>query len=278
MLVCCGRKFLELETTGLSAPTESFFLTVQGCKLEVQRLAGTKAGKPEIVFLHEGLGSISGWREFPGQVVARTGCSGIVYSRCGYGNSEAVPSERQVQYMHQEALKALPELLDKADVKNPILLGHSDGASIAIIYAGTHDTGSRRPKAIILLAPHVFVEEVGLEGIAATKVLFETTDFAQKLSRHHRDAAASFWGWNRIWLKPEFRNWNIEEYLPRITCPVLAIQGVDDQYGTLAQLEAIERGVRGRFERVELENCRHSPHRDQPERTVEAIGKFVGEI
>ncbi len=250
---------------------------MQGRELEVQRLGGAHPSKPVIVFLHEGLGSISMWREFPERVVARACCSAIVYSRYGYGNSEVFHGERQVDYMHQEALLVLPELLRKLAVNNPILLGHSDGGSIALIYAGTR-VSKESPKALILLAPHVFVEDLTVQSIAAAKTAFETTDLAEKLARHHKDPAATFWGWNRIWLHPEFRNWDIEEFLPRIICPVLAIQGVQDEYGTFAQLDSIERLVPRGVERVKLENCRHSPHRDQKDRVVEAIGTFVDKL
>jgi len=255
--------------------TESFFVTVQGRKLEVQRINGSSAQKPAIVFLHEGLGSISAWREFPHAVVARTGHSAIVYSRYGYGNSEVFSGEREVQYMHDEALYVLPELLGKLNVSSPVLIGHSDGASIAIIYAGASPSKQNPPKALILLAPHVFVEDLSIASIAAVKVAFEQTNFGEKLARYHRDPASTFWGWNRIWLNSEFAKWNIEEYLPQITCPVLAMQGLEDQYGTLMQIEAIERSVPARFERAIIENCRHSLHRDQPERTLDVIGDFL---
>jgi pimeloyl-ACP methyl ester carboxylesterase len=260
-------------------PSEPAFLTIQGRKLEVRLISGPNSRKPAIVFLHEALGSISSWRDFPEVVVARTGCSAIVYSRYGYGNSEILRGERQPRYMHDEALCALPELLENLDASNPILLGHSDGASIGIIYAGATATkGKHGPKALILLAPHVFVEDVTIQGIAAAKAAFETTDFPEKLARHHRDAGSAFWGWNHAWLNPDFRNWNIEEYLPGITCPVLVVQGTEDQYATMAQLDSIERLVPGGVERVELEHCRHSPHRDQPLRTVEAIVSFVNRL
>ena len=260
-------------------PTDPFFLKVAGHDLEVRQVAGQDAGRPVIVFLHEGLGSISMWRDFPEKVVARTGCSAMVYSRYGYGNSEVLRGERPVNYMHREALAVLPELLKKLEVNNPILLGHSDGGSIALIYAGSSTaTADEQVKALILLAPHVFVEDVSIRSIVAAKMAFESSDLGAKLGRYHKDPEATFWGWNRIWLHPEFRNWNIEEFLPRITCPVLAIQGFEDEYGTLAQLDAIEGQVAGGIKRVHLENCRHSPHRDQADRTVEAIGAFLDQI
>lgn len=258
----------------LEGKVQAFHITVQGRSLEVQRIAGRVPGAPELVFLHEGLGSVSHWKDFPARVGEATGCPVTVYSRYGSGNSALLTEPRPVRYMHDEALLVLPELLAQLEIENPILIGHSDGASIAIIYAGAHD----HLRGLVLLAPHVFVEDLSVTSIAEAKVQFETTNLPEKLGRHHRDAAKTFWGWNEIWLHPEFRKWNIEEYLPRIGCPVLVIQGVDDQYGTMAQAEAIRRQVAGEVEVLALENCRHSPQRNQPEAALEAIRKFVGRI
>lgn len=258
----------------LSAKAESFFLTVGSKRLEVQRIAGRRSDAPTLVFLHEGLGSVSLWRNFPAEVAAKTGCPVVVYSRYGHGNSDVLQEPRQVTYMHEEALDVLPELLDRLAIRDPILVGHSDGGSIALIYAGAYD----RVKALILLAPHVFVEEISVASIAAAKVAFETTELPERLARHHWDVAKTFWGWNNIWLHPDFRRWNIEEYLPRVACPVLAIQGFDDEYGTMAQLDAIARQVNGKIELVRLANCKHSPHRDQPEKVLKAIAAFVKKL
>lgn len=243
---------------------------VQGHGLEVQRIAGGPLG-PELVFLHEGLGSVSHWKDFPARVAAETGCPATVYSRYGSGNSDVLIEARSVQYMHDEGLRVLPELLAKVKIDCPILIGHSDGASIAIIYAGAHN----RVRGLVLLAPHVFVEDLSVRSIAEAKMQFETTNLPQKLARHHRDAAATFWGWNNIWLHPDFRRWNIEEYLPRIRCPILVIQGLQDQYGTLAQVEAIRMQAGGRVDVLTLDHCRHSPERDQPEKALKAITTFV---
>lgn len=245
--------------------------TVQGHRLEVVRIAATAPSAPELVFLHEGLGSVSHWKDFPARVAAATGCGATVYSRYGSGQSDVLAEPRPVSYMHDEALKALSDLLARLEIKNPILVGHSDGASIAIIYAGAHDA----LRGLVLLAPHVFVEDLSVASIADAKVSFETTNLPEKLARHHRDAVRTFWGWNNIWLHPEFRSWNIEEYLPRITCPVLVIQGLEDQYGTMKQVEAISAQCAGPVETLLLPDCRHSPQRDQPEGTLEAIAKFV---
>lgn len=244
-----------------------------GHNLEVLRIAGNRA-LPELVFLHEGLGSVSHWKDFPARVASATGCPVTVYSRYGSGQSDLLNEARPVRFMHDEALVVLPELLAQLCIENPILVGHSDGGSIALIYTGVHD-GVR---GLILLAPHVFVEDLSVRSIAEAKVQFETTNLPEKLGRHHRDAARTFWGWNNIWLDPKFRSWNIEEYLPRITCPALLIQGRDDQYGTMAQVEAIQKQSGGPVEVLELEDCRHSPQRDQPEATLAAISRFVDQV
>jgi pimeloyl-ACP methyl ester carboxylesterase len=252
----------------------SLEVTVCGHRLEVERVRGRNPHAPELVFLHEGLGSVSHWKDFPAKVASATGCSVTVYSRYGSGKSDLLAEARPVTYMHDEALQALPSLLTQLHIENPILVGHSDGGSIALIYAGAHD----HVRGLALLAPHVFVEDLSVASIAEAKIIFETTDLAAKLSRHHRDAARTFWGWNNIWLHPDFRRWNIEEYLPRIICPILVIQGHDDQYGTMAQAQAIARQSGGPVEIVPVANCRHSPQRDQPETTLKAITDFVSKI
>ena len=246
------------------------FVEAGGRRLEVERISGD-ATRPTLVFLHEGLGSISMWRDFPARVAAATGCPAVVYSRYGYGQSDRLEAPFGVDYMHREALETLPDLLAKLGIERPVLVGHSDGASIALIHAGARDglTG------LVALAPHVFVEDISVQSIAAAKVAFETTGLPEKLARHHADARRTFYGWNDIWLHPEFRRWNIEAFLPAIRCPVLAVQGVDDEYGTMAQVEAMARQVRGRCEIVKLDACGHSPQRDQPEATLAAIARFL---
>jgi pimeloyl-ACP methyl ester carboxylesterase len=246
------------------------FVEVCGHRLEVQAIPG-RAAAPSLVFLHEGLGSVSLWKDFPASVAEATGCPAIVYSRYGYGNSDRLEAPFGVDYMHREALEALPELLAKLGIVEPVLVGHSDGASIALIHAGAMDS----VRGLALLAPHVFVEDLSVKSIAEAKVAFETTDLPEKLARHHADPRRTFFGWNDIWLHPDFRRWNIEAFLPRISCPVLAVQGYDDEYGTMAQVDAIAAGVNGPCEVVRLEACGHGPHRDQPERTLEAIARFV---
>ncbi len=246
-------------------------LNVCGHELEVLRVRSGREEAPELVFLHEGLGSVSHWKGFPARVAEATGCPVTVYSRYGSGNSDLLSQPHGVRYMHDEALQSLPELLSQLEIENPILVGHSDGASIAIIYAGVHD----RVAGLVLLAPHVFVEDLSVASIAEARSKFQTTNLPEKLARHHRDAARTFCGWNNIWLDRAFRRWNIEEYLPRITCPTLVIQGLQDQYGTMAQVEAIQRQTGGPVEVLALEDCRHSPQRDQLEKVIEAIRNFV---
>jgi pimeloyl-ACP methyl ester carboxylesterase len=283
---------LEAPGTNLRArrPEGAFQVNVQGRSLEVKRIPGRSPHAPELVFLHEGLGSVSHWKDFPARVAAATGCAVTVYSRYGNGNSDPLTEPRAVTYMHDEALRALPDLLAQLHVENPILVGHSDGASIALIFAGkpagkpagkaagTPAGAHAGPRGLILLAPHVFVEELSVASIAQAKTSFETTNLPEKLARHHRDPALTFWGWNNIWLHPDFRAWNIEEYLPRIGCPILAIQGIDDEYGTMAQVQTIARQSGGPVEILPLADCRHSPQRDQPEAVLAEIIKFVKQI
>jgi pimeloyl-ACP methyl ester carboxylesterase len=246
-------------------------LTVCGHRLEVLRIPGRDRNTPELVLLHEGLGSVMHWRDFPLRLASATGCPVTVYSRYGSGKSDLLAEPRPVTYMHDEALQSLPNLLAQLNIKNPILIGHSDGGSIALIYAGVHND----IRGLILLAPHVFVEDLSVASITQSKIDFLTTDLPEKLSCYHRDAARTFWGWNNVWLHPDFRSWNIEEYLPRVQCPILAIQGVDDEYGTMAQVQAIARQSGGPVEILSFANCRHSPHRDQPKAVLKAIAEFV---
>ena len=248
------------------------FTVAAGRSIEYLWLEG--AG-PALVFLHEGLGSIAQWRDFPLRVATATGCRALLYNRYGYGNSEVLAEAKAgVRFMHEEALNALPDLISELKIKDPILIGHSDGASIALVYAGS----GHPARGLVALAPHVFVEESGLESIENAKKDFETTDLPQRLGKYHRDPRKTFYLWNDAWLDPEFRRWNIEAYLPGIRCPVLAIQGEGDEYGSMAQLDAIARQLKGRCELVKLENCGHSPHRDQPQKTLDTMVGFIKRI
>jgi len=246
------------------------FVTIDGKQLETLLIEARDACAPTIVMLHEGLGSIALWKDFPQRVAERTGCAVMVYSRYGHGNSDRLLEKRCVNFMHHEAQLVLPELLNAFGIERPILLGHSDGASIALVYAGTFPES---PRALILEAPHVFVEDLSVESISAAKVNFRTTDFRQKLAKYHAHVDETFWGWNDIWLDPAFRSWNIEEYLGTIHCPVLCIQGEQDEYGTPAQVQAIRiRVLDGEI--VMLGDCKHSPHRDQRDQTLDVIERF----
>jgi pimeloyl-ACP methyl ester carboxylesterase len=250
------------------------FVEAAGRLIEHVRIQPRNPGRPTLVFLHEGLGSLSMWKDFPARVAEATGCETVVYSRAGYGLSDRVTAPRPVTYMHDEALVDLPALLDALAVERPILVGHSDGGSIALIHAAA----SGRPvRALVLMAPHVVVEDLSVASIARARVAYESTDLRAKLARYHADVDGAFWGWNRIWLDPAFRRWDITRYLPRLRCPVLAIQGADDEYGTMAQIEAIAAAVPG-TELVKLARCGHSAHRDQPEATIAAIAPFVARV
>ena len=248
------------------------FVTCAGHSLEYAWLDAGEPVKPALVFLHEGLGSIRQWRDFPLQVVQATGCRALLYSRYGYGQSDVLAEPRVgVDFMHREALDALPELLERLAIERPLLVGHSDGASIALIHAGA----GHAVRALALMAPHVFVEPVCVQSIRKASAAFDSTDLAGRLGKYHRDPRKTFHLWADVWLDPEFLQWNIEASLPAISCPVLAIQGEDDEYGTLAQLEAIKRGVRGPCELVQLPACGHAPFRDQPRATLDALTKFI---
>lgn len=253
------------------------YLSVAGHRLEYEWFNPNPeralARRPTLVFLHEGLGSIALWKDFPERVAQTTGCAALVYSRYGHGKSDRLSGPRTVDYMHREALETLPHLLDALSVSDPILIGHSDGASISIIFAA-----SNAVRGLVLMAPHVFVEDITLVSIAQARTSFETSDLGQKLARYHDDPTATFRGWSEIWLHPDFRSWNIEPMLPSIMAPVLLIQGEDDQYGSAAQLEAIARRVSGPAQILMLPRCGHSPHVDEPVLAIEAIARFVREV
>lgn len=254
-------------------------IELSGGPIEYQLIrVGMQPGRC-IVMLHEGLGSLAMWRDFPSAVAHATQCDVLVYSRYGYGRSAALGAPRAVDYMHREALQVLPELLDRLGIEQPVLLGHSDGASIALIHAGG---SARGVSGLILLAPHVLVEDITILSIAAAKESYRHTDLRSKLARYHAgvDIDAVFWGWNNIWLHPDFRGWNIEEYLPNITCPTLAIQGEDDEYGSMDQIEriALKAARADDIDLLRLEDCRHSPHKDQPQAVIEAVTRFIDRL
>lgn len=250
---------------------ERAFVEIDQGRIEYELTPGDPA-LPPLVFLHEGLGSIDLWRGVPDDVRAAAGePTTLVYARHGYGASAPAALPLPVSYMHDEADAVLPALLDALGIANPVLVGHSDGASIALLYAG-----AGHPVAgLACLAPHVFVEDESIAGIEAAKHTFATTDLAEKLGRYHDDPVATFRGWNDVWLSPDFRSWNIEDRLAAITAPMLLVQGAADQYGTFAQLASIEAQVCGPVRRLEVEGAGHSPHLDDRDAVVRAIADFV---
>lgn len=247
---------------------------VGGHSLEAARIEAYRSDLPTIVMLHEGLGSVAHWKDFPLRLAEETGAGVFLYSRYGHGASDALREPRPVSYMHHEAQVVLPEILRAAGIERPLLLGHSDGASIAIIYAGTFPDS---PIGLILEAPHVFVEDITVSSIAQAKVIYQETDLPQRLSRYHENANSLFWGWNNIWLDPRFRDWNIESFLDPIRCPVLVLQGAQDEYGTARQVEAIQRRIPSSSALL-LDNCKHAPHRDRSEATLSVIRRFLDSL
>jgi pimeloyl-ACP methyl ester carboxylesterase len=255
--------------------SEAAFVEVGGLRLEVARLVPTSAlaGAPPLVFLHEGLGSVALWRDFPAAVVEATGAEAYVYSRAGYGRSGPRPGPYAPDYMHREADEVLPALLAALGVERPVLVGHSDGASIALLHAARPGADDR---ALVLLAAHVIVEDASVTSIAAARQAYAGGGgLRERLARYHDDVDSAFWGWNDIWLEPAFRAWDLRPSLPAVRCPTLVIQGEDDEYGTLAQVDAIEAGVSGPVQRLVLAECGHSPQRDQPAVVLAAITAFV---
>jgi pimeloyl-ACP methyl ester carboxylesterase len=233
------------------------------------------AGARTLVFLHEGLGSRAMWRDFPAKLCAALGMRGLVYSRPGYGKSTPrAPEERwDLDFMHRQAHEVLPSLLDALAVEGPIFMyGHSDGGSIALLFAARHP---ERTAGAILAAPHIFVEDLSVASIEKTRLAYLETDLRDKLARYHDDVDSAFWGWNDIWLHPPFRDWSIEREIGAIRSPLLAIQGIDDEYGTLEQVRGIRRRV-PHARVLELPACGHSPHRDQPAAVIEAARNFIG--
>jgi len=255
------------------------YLTAGGARLEYAWYGPPPDQATTLVFLHEGLGCVSMWRDFPAEVAAATGCGVLVYSRRGYGRSDACDLPRPVRFMHDEALQVLPEVLAALNIGDHILVGHSDGASISLISAGSG--GAPGLKGVIVEAPHVFVEDISVSSIATIKQIYETTDFPDKLARHHGDnTECAFRGWNDVWLENTFVDWNIEEYLPGIAVPLLVIQGEDDEYGTPDQVRAVEAQAGGAptggpVEVHLLPDCGHSPHRDQAAKTLDLMKGFV---
>lgn len=254
----------------MTSPAPALFLDVDGRSIHYRRVGTGYQGAP-LVFLHEGLGSVELWRDFPRTVTDRARRPGLVYARHGNGWSTPLLGPRRPDYMHEEALRVLPRLISDLIPDAPVLVGHSDGASIAIIYAGAGHAVDR----LVLIAPHVFVEEETIESIAAIRASFASSDLPGKMARYHTDPHRTFHGWADIWLSPEFRSWNIEDHLPEIDCPTMLIQGDEDEYGTVAQLDAIEEKMNGPTLRMMIPGAGHSPHVSHPDVVAAEVASFV---
>ena len=252
------------------------FLTIGASDLEYRMIGPSPDTAPTIVMLHEGLGSAGMWGDFPQALQAATGAGIFLYSRAGYGASTAARLPRPVDYMHIEALDVLPNLLDQIGFRRGLLLGHSDGASIAAIYAGSHQ--DHRVEGLVMIAPHFIVEDVSVASIAKIKTAYETLGLKAKLERWHRDVDNAFYGWNGAWLDARFRDWDISEYLAYIRVPVAILQGVDDEYGTIRQVEIAREECYCPVDLTMIPNAGHQPHREAPGATLDAISEFAGRI
>ena len=259
---------------------KDFFIRAGGHRLRVRKLSHPdsdgEGSQPTLVFLHEGLGSIEMWHDFPTILAETTACDCLIYDRWGHGRSDPLDVKRTLGYVHGEALDSLPEVLDHSHVDDAILIGHSDGGSIALIFAAEYPEVTR---GIITEAAHVFVEETTLQGIREALVIYNTTDLKQKLTRYHGDNTEKiFRAWSDTWLQPDFRSWDIQDCLPKIKCPLLVIQGEDDQYGTAAQVEAITSQVTGKSKPLLIPNCGHIPHKEARDRVVREMTEFILEL
>ncbi|MEO8171117.1 MAG: alpha/beta hydrolase [Oxalobacteraceae bacterium] len=241
--------------------------------MEYQWVGAKRSEHPVVVFLHEGLGSIALWKDFPEKFCLDHGLTGLVFSRYGYGQSTPRPEQERwpVGFMHEQAHQVLPAFFSHLGITRPWLFGHSDGASIALLYASRC---SEDLSGIVVVAPHIFVEDLTIDSIRTAREVYLTQDLRAKICRYHADVDSAFWGWNNVWLDPAFRAWNIENDLAAITCPVLAIQGEDDEYGTLEQIIGIQRKLPA-TQIVVLPHCGHSPHRDQPQALSREAARFI---
>jgi pimeloyl-ACP methyl ester carboxylesterase len=252
------------------------FLDIGGQRLEYRMIGPRPNEAPTIVMLHEGLGSVAMWNSFPEALAKATGAGIFVYSRAGYGKSSPVKLPRPLTYMHQEALETLPRVLSEIGFRRGLLLGHSDGASIAAIYAGSIQ--DHRIRGLVLMAPHFFVEDISITSIAEAKVAYAQTDLRERLARYHADVDNAFRGWNDAWLDPGFRAWDITEELAYIRVPILIVQGEQDQYGTVAQIATAQEECYCPVEVALLPGAKHSPHREAPEETLAAVSEFANRI
>jgi pimeloyl-ACP methyl ester carboxylesterase len=265
----------ESESHGMTLSSVGL-LTLDAGDLEYRMIGPSPDDAPTVVMLHEGLGSVGLWGDFPDRLQAATGFGVFAYSRAGYGASTPVALPRPLDYMHIEALEVLPKLLEQIGFRRGLLLGHSDGASIAAIYAG--GVADHRVRAVVMMAPHFVVEDISVTSIAEIKTAYETTGLKAKLARWHSDVDSAFYGWNGAWLDPKFRAWDISEYLAYIRVPVAIVQGVNDQYGTIRQIEIAEQECYCPVEVTMIPGAGHSPYRDAPEATLDAISEFAMSI
>ena len=252
------------------------FLNIGSKQIEIQWQGEGKKGYPTLIFLHEGLGCAEMWKDFPYVLSRKTGCPSLIFSRLCYGASDPCQRPWKINFMHKEGLRILPAIINETKIKDHILVGHSDGGSIAIIYAGS--PYAKGLKGLITEAAHVFCEQVTVESIYQAKIDYDHYDLRQRLKKYHgKNTENAFRGWNDVWLHSHFINWNIEKYLPRIKTPMLAIQGNKDQYGTLKQIESIKSRVKNVIPYI-IEDCRHSPHFEQPEKVLDIMASFIDEI
>lgn len=253
--------------------TTAEFIDVSGRRLHVLRIGTGLEGTP-LVFLHEGLGSVELWRGFPAAVVNGSAHPAFLYSRYGNGWSTALAGPRQADYLHAEALETLPEVVHHHVGDAPILIGHSDGASIALIYAGA----GHPVRGLVLLAPHVFVEDLTIASISALRESFPTSDMPTKMAKYHRDPDSTFLGWADVWLSGPFHTWSIEQYVSGVACPTLLIAGNEDDYGTMRQLDAIDAGLGAPARRLVVDGAGHSPHLSHPEPVIDAVVEFIATV
>ncbi|MFZ1813684.1 MAG: alpha/beta hydrolase [Rhizobiaceae bacterium] len=257
-------------------PGETGWLEVSGKRLEAVCHGAPPSEAPTVVLLHEGLGCVGLWKDFPQRLAAATGFGVFAWSRAGYGNSAPADLPRAIDYMSVEATECLPQVLDAIGFRRGVLFGHSDGASIAAIHTGSIE--DFRVRGLILVAPHFFTEPEGLASIAMAKDAYDNGSLREKLAKYHRHVDNCFRGWNDAWLNPDFSDWNIAEVIDYFRVPVLAVQGKDDQYGTLAQIHEIEKRIYSPVDVEILAQCKHSPHIEQPERLLEIVADFTARL
>ena len=260
----------------MTALSPSGFLTINASDLEYRMIGPSPDDAPTIMMLHEGLGSTGLWGDFPEKLQASTGAGVFVYSRAGYGASTPAKLPRALDYMQIEAFEVLPKLLEATGFRRGLLLGHSDGASIAAIYAG--GVADHRVRGVAMIAPHFIVEDISVTSIAEIKTAYETSGLRAKLARWHGDVDNAFYGWNGAWLDPKFRGWDISEYLAYIRVPVAILQGADDQYGTIRQIEIAQEECYCPVDVTIIPGAGHSPHREAPGATLDVIAEFAGRI